>query len=82
MIYVVNLNYIFLEYETAVDNHVRSAKGCVMSFIEDKSWPMCFVIQVPNYIIHLCLCGFIPYSRYVLAVHSCMPRRCFGFLSL
>lgn len=36
MIYVVNLNYIFLEYETAVDDHVCSAKGCVMSFIEDK----------------------------------------------
>lgn len=36
MIYVVNLNYIFLAYETAVDYHVPGAKGCVTSFIEDK----------------------------------------------
>ena len=37
VIYVVNLNYIFLEYETAVDHGVCGAEGCVMSFVEDRA---------------------------------------------
>lgn len=58
MIYVVNLNYIFLEAEAAAAHGVCGAKGCAVCS-EQTVPPVCSVVRVSNRIFHLCLRGFL-----------------------
>lgn len=82
MIYADNLNFIFLEYAAAVDYHVCSAKGCVMSFAEDKTLASVFCDS--SFKLHYSPLPLLFHTTFRIRASnaSCMPRRCFSLLSL